>query len=244
MRSAALMTYMLASYTRSYRYFAPLAFTIISVMLIYSYRPNPIMDSYAETAALLFIGSAWLGMNFLNHDQGRQSMLLIIHAGSPRRYYAAQYGAAAIIGFMLCIFAVVYPVVFDMFGEPMSAPILALGFAGHFGLSLIGISLSLFFQPGWIENQGRAAGCLIILIILSLAGKSLVQSLPAFYSFIPYVLPPVSVMVDVLMNARELSTLKISGTVLYLLVYTLVTFAIYLRIACNKDAASLLRKSG
>lgn len=244
MRAMALMKYMLASYTRSYRYFAPLAFTIISVLLIYSYRPNPVLDSYAVTASLLFIGSAWLGMNFLNHDQGRQSMLLIIHAGSPRRYYAAQYGAAAIIGFLMCVFAVVYPAAFRMFGEPVSAPVLALALAGHFSLSLIGISLSLFFQPGWIENQGRAAGGLIILIILSLAGKSLVDSLPAFYGFIPYVLPPVSVMIDVLMNARELTTLRIGGTVLYLLAYPLVSFAIYLRIACNKDAASLLRKSG
>ena len=46
----SLIHYMLASYTRSYRYFAPMAFMLISVVFIYSYRPNPIMDSYAVTA--------------------------------------------------------------------------------------------------------------------------------------------------------------------------------------------------
>ena len=79
----SLIHYMLASYTRSYRYFAPMAFMLISVVFIYSYRPNPIMDSYAVTAAFLFVGSAWLGLNFLNHDQGRQTMLLIVHSGRP-----------------------------------------------------------------------------------------------------------------------------------------------------------------
>lgn len=238
------MKYMLISYTRSYRYFAPLAFTVVSVLLIYSYRPNPILDSYSVTAALLFIGSAWLGMNFLGHDRGRESMLLIVHAGSPRRYYTVQYLAAVVLSLAMCAFAVLYPILFGMFGEPVTPAVLALSFLGHFGPALTGVSLALYFQSSWMENQGRAAGYLLILIILSLSGTSVVQQLPGFFGFIPYVLPPVSVVVDALMNAREYPGFRVAGTVAYPFVYGSLLFLLYLKFACAKDAASAMRKSG
>lgn len=239
-----LIRYLLASYTRSYRYFAPVAFILISVVFIYSYRPNPILDSYAVTAALLFIGSAWLGMNFLNHDRGRQSMLLIVHSGSAGRLYTGQFLTVALLSLIFSLFAVCYPIVFGMFDKPITFYELALGYLGHAALSLLGISLSLFFQIGFIENQGRAAGLLLMVIVLSLAGQSIVQELPVYLGFVPYVLPPVSVMINLFMHAEEMSTLVLTLTITYLFIYSIILVVIYLWIACRKDAANAIRKVG
>lgn len=240
----SMIRYLLASYTRSYRYFAPLAFIMISVMLIYSYRPNPIMSSYAVTSALLFIGSAWLGLNFFNHDQGRQSMLLIIHSGRPIRYYAAQFVTAALLSMVFSLFAVLYPVVFGMFDKPISLSEFALGLMGHVALALLGISISAFFQFGFIENQGRAAGLLIILMVISLAGQTLQQKIPSDFGFIIYVLPPVSTMIDLFMHIEDRAAISTFVTILYSYLYSFILLAIYLLTVCRKDAAALIRKVG
>lgn len=239
-----LIKYMLASYTRSYRYFAPVAFILISVVFIYSYRPNPILDSYAVTAVLLFIGSAWLGMNFLNHDQGRQSILLIVHSGSSRRFYTAQYSTVALLSLIFSLFAVLYPIIFGMFDKPITFDELALSYVGHAGLALLGISLSLFFQISFMENQGRAAGLLFMVIVLALAGQSIVQGLPDSFGFVPYILPPVSVMINLFMHAEGMSMLMLTLTITYLFIYSFILLVIYLWIACRKDAANAIRKVG
>lgn len=240
----ALIRYMLVSYTRSYRYFAPMAFIVISVMLIYSYRPNPIMSSYAVTSTLLFIGSAWLGLNYFNHDQGRQSMLLIIHSGKPIRYYAAQYITAALLSMIFSLFAVLYPIMLGMFDKPISLSEFALGYLGHVALALLGISLSAFFQFGFIENQGRAAGLLIILIVISIAGQTLEQKIPSAIGSIIYLLPPVSTMIDLFMHVEERSTFSIFTMIVYSYLYSFILLAIYLWTVCRRDASALSRKVG
>lgn len=240
----SLIHYMLASYTRSYRYFAPIAFMLISVVFIYSYRPNPIMDSYAVTAAFLFVGSAWLGLNFLNHDQGRQTMLLIVHSGKAIRYYAAQYLTVTLLSILFSLFAVLYPIVFGMFDKPITLSQFVLGYLGHAALSLLGISISVFFQFGFMENQGRAAGLLLIVIVISLAGQSIVQDDFAYLRMIPYVLPPVSVMIDMLIHADERSRAMLFMTLTYTFIYSFILLAVYLWTACRKDAATMIRKVG
>lgn len=239
-----LLRYLFASYTRSYRYFAPIAFMIITLLLLYSYKPNPVMDSYAVTSTLLFIGCAWLGMNFLNHDQGRQTVLLILHTGSARAFYATQYAALIVIGFVLSVLAVVYPVLTGMFDEPVGIERFTLALLSHLSLSLLGAVISLYFQSGWIENQGRSIGLLLILMVMSIAGLSVGDSLPDAFIVVAYILPPASLVIDMLMNTDERGLASGAIMLLYTYIYTAVILLIYLKIACSKDAAEIIRKSG
>ncbi|WJH29970.1 hypothetical protein N6H13_04325 [Paenibacillus sp. CC-CFT742] len=50
-----LTRYLLRQYIRSQKYFAPVVMYIIAMLLIYSYQPNPVADSYSVTAMLLFL---------------------------------------------------------------------------------------------------------------------------------------------------------------------------------------------
>lgn len=75
----SLIAYFLRSYTFSQRYFAPVAGTLIAVLILYSYKPNPVMNSYAASAVMLFVGCAWLGLSFLNHEQAVQRQVAVVH---------------------------------------------------------------------------------------------------------------------------------------------------------------------
>ncbi len=239
-----LLRYLIASYTRSYRYFAPFSFMIISVLLLYSYKPNPVMDSYAVTSTLLFMGFAWMGMTFLNHDQGRQTSLLLLHTGSAGVFYVTQYAVLVTFSAIMSTMAVIYPILTGMFNEPVGMERFVIAWLAHLLLSLLGSAISLYFQSGWIENQGRAIGLICIVVILSIAGLSVVSSLPGKMTFMAYILPPVSLMIDMLMHADEQGLIKCAWALLYTFGYTAVLFLVYLNRACTKDAAELVRKSG
>ncbi|WP_339248955.1 hypothetical protein [Paenibacillus sp. FSL P2-0136] len=71
------------SYTVSQRFFGPVAGVIIAVLILYSYKPNPVMSSYSATAVFLFIACAWLGLSFLNHEQAVQKQVVIVQSAVP-----------------------------------------------------------------------------------------------------------------------------------------------------------------
>lgn len=239
-----LLRYLLASYTRSYKYFAPIAFMIITVMLLYSYKPSPVLDSYAVTSTLLFIGFAWLSLNYLNHDQGQQISLLILHTRSARTFFFTQYSVLIMMSLVVSILSVIYPMVTHMFAEPVGIMRFCLALLAHIFLAWLGSTIALFFQSGWMENHGRAVGMLLVLIVLSIAGLSITDYLPHGFVFIAYLLPPVSLIIDMLMHADE-RRLWISVIALtYSLVYTVVLVIVYIKAACAKDATEFNRKSG
>ena len=95
-----------------------------------------------------------------------------------------------------------------------------------------------------MENQGRAAGLLLIVIVISLAGQSIVQDDLAYLRMIPYVSPPVSVMIDMLIHADERSRAMLFMTLTYTFIYSFILLAVYLWTACRKDAATMIRKVG
>ena len=239
-----LLRYLLVSYTRSYRYFSPIAFMIISVMILYSYKPNPVMDSYAVTSTFLFIGCAWLGTSFLNHDQGRQTVLLILHTGSARVFYSTQYAVLVLIGLIMSAAVVLYPMLTGMFGVTVGLSRFVVALTAHILLSGLGAAVALFFQSGWIENQGRATGLMLILLVLSIAGISLADSLPGSLRMMVYLLPPASPMIDMLMHAEKRGMLSGAYALVYAFGYIAALLLIYLKAACAKDAAELIRKAG
>ncbi|KKO53339.1 hypothetical protein [Paenibacillus sp. DMB20] len=240
----SVLKYLLVSYTRSYRYFGPVAFVIITVLFLYSYKPNPVMDSYAVTSSILFIGCAWLGLSFLNHDQGRQTGLLVLHSGSALTFYIAQFAAIVLLAACLSAGAVLYPMLTGMFNEPVGWMRFLTALSAHVSLSLLGAAIALFFQNGWIENYGRAAGMMLVLIVFSFAGLSLGSQLPEYAKWVIYLLPPVSPMVDMMMHDSERLLWEKAGMIAYSLGYTAFLLVVYLKAACSKDTADLIRKAG
>ncbi|UNK16616.1 hypothetical protein MNQ98_19200 [Paenibacillus sp. N3/727] len=131
-----------------------------------------------------------------------------------------------------------------MFDEPVGWSRFVIALMAHISLSGLGAAVALFFQSGWIENQGRAAGLMLILIVLSIAGLSLADSLPTSISILVYLLPPASPMIDMLMHSDQRGIARSAYTLLFSFGYTAVLLIIYLKAALAKDAAELIRKAG
>ncbi|MWV43449.1 hypothetical protein GRF59_07365 [Paenibacillus sp. HJL G12] len=232
----ALARFLLKSYTRKHAYFAPLAGTLIAMFLLYSYKPNPVMDSYAVTSVFLFIGASWTGLTFLNHGSPQQEQLHIIHIGSMRRYMFSQLLAMLIPIVLFAILFIVYPILTHMFGEPVRLQQLFQATCGHLVMGMLGIMLSLFFQRAWMPNGTQATALLLILVIVSIGAKPIIAILPISLAWLHWLLPPVSPIMDGLLNSSKSAPGEVWGMIGWSLIYILLLGVAYMAISIRRDA--------
>ncbi|MEC0167631.1 hypothetical protein [Paenibacillus graminis] len=229
----ALMVYLLRSYTASQRYFGPVAGTIIAVLILYSYTPNPVMNSYAATAIILFAGSAWMGLSFLNHEHPVQRQVSIVQARSKWRYNLGTLLTLGLFILLLDLLIVTYPVLTGHFDEPAGLYRMTLAFAGHFLLGLLGMAVSLYLQAAWVPKTSYAAGLLLTVLIISIGAGKMSALIPG--PFVHLLLPPAAPVMDVLMNADSLPLMRVMGAFLHALVYIMLLIGFYLYRSSRMD---------
>ncbi|WDM23935.1 hypothetical protein [Paenibacillus polymyxa] len=231
--------YVLQSYTRSRRYVPPVIIYLFAMMLIYSYKPSPIADSYSVTALLLFFASAWLGVSLLNHEHPVQKQLSVQHTRRHWIYFSAELIAAYILLVFMTGVAVIYPVVFRMFEHVPSTLQWIVGVIGHLSLALLGLSLSLFCQRIFIAKMNRSLSLVIIALTASLAGPRLTELLPVGVQWMIWILPPAHLIVNAMMNLDQMHTEDVIWALLLPVVYAFVMIGAYIKIVSRKELDGL-----
>ncbi|CAI6034152.1 hypothetical protein PAECIP112173_00752 [Paenibacillus sp. JJ-100] len=222
-----LCRYLLQHHLRSQRFFAPMVIYVTTVLLFYSYKPNPIADSYSVTAMLLFWGAAWLGLMVMNTEPAGQMQLLIVHTGSKRKIAAGQIICAWIMALSLTVFTVLYPVLFGMFDRRPTANEWIMTWSGHLVLSMLGISIAVFFQKSYISKVSRSMPALIMVLIISFIQVSLAEQLPEALRWITGILPPAFYLVQEMMNSETMMQSSYFGIVIWNMVYAVVLLLIH-----------------
>ncbi|WP_225999394.1 hypothetical protein [Paenibacillus sp. BJ-4] len=231
--------YILQSYTRSRRYVPPVVIYFFAMMLIYSYKPSPIADSYSVTALLLFFASAWLGISLLNHEHPVQKQLSVQHNRQHWIYFSAELIAAYIMLVFMTGVAVIYPVVFKMFVHVPSVLQWVVGIIGHLSLALLGLSLSLFCQRIFIAKTNRSLSLVIIALTVSLAGPRLAELLPVGAEWMIWILPPAHMNVNAMMNLEQLPLGEVIWSLLLPVLYAFVLIGVYIKIVSRKELNGL-----
>ncbi|MFC3746445.1 hypothetical protein [Paenibacillus sp. GCM10012306] len=231
----SLVVYMLRSYTLSQRYFAPFASIIIAVLVLYSYTPNPVMNSYAATAVILFTGCAWLGLSFLNHEHPVQRQLTTVHLRSIRKYNMGSLLTLGVLILLLDLLIVVYPLVTGRFDEKAGLYRIMLALVGHALLGMLGIAISLFLQSSMIKKASHATGILLGVIIVSIGGTKITELLPGSLTYLRLLLPPVSSVMDAMMNADQIPGVDMLIPFLHIFIYTALLIGFYSYIAGKRD---------
>jgi hypothetical protein len=236
----SLILYMLRSYTLSQRYFASFAGIIIAVLILYSYTPNPVMNSYAATAVILFIGCAWMGLSFLNHEHPVQRQLTTLHVSSARKYSAGSILTLAVLTLLLGMLVVVYPLAAGRFDEEAGAYRIGLALVGHGLLGMLGVSLSLYLQTSVVKKSSHATGMLLAIIILSIGGAKIAEALPpGARVLLRLLLPPVSPLMDALMNADQLPGTDMLIAFIHVSLYIALLIGFYMYWTGRRDVSKI-----
>lgn len=188
-----LIKYTLHDYIRSHKYFPPISTFMILIFVFYTYTPNPIIDSYAVTAVILYIISAWVCLSILQLDPPVQRQLMAIQVRSWNRYYVSKLISAVIISSILSAYALLYPIVFNMFSEPVTLTIGLVSFANYLILGILGVSLASLFSKVIMKSAINSFGGLTLTIVLSLAAIGVERVLPSFLKNVLWVMPPATI---------------------------------------------------
>jgi hypothetical protein len=231
----SLIAYMLRSYTRSQRYFGPLAGIVIAVQILYSYKPNPVMNSYAATAVMLFISCAWMGLSFLNHEHPVHRQIAVVHLRSAVKHSVGCILSLAFLTLLLDLILVIYPWVTGHFAESPGVYRFSLALAGHGLLGMLGVSISLYLQSSWVKKGSHAAGIMLGIVIMSLGGTQISDSLPGSLHFLIWLLPPVAPVMEVMMKADTIPLAELLGSFAHALLYITLLIGFYLYRSRQRD---------
>ncbi|WP_440118909.1 hypothetical protein [Paenibacillus sp. QZ-Y1] len=233
-----LTRYLLRHHIRSQKYFAPVILYIITMLLIYSYKPNPIADSYSVTAMLIFFGAAWLGLMVMNTEPAGQYQLLILHAGSRRKVVMGQLICAWVTQLMLIAITVMYPVFTGMFDRQPTGEEWIMAWLGHLALSLLGLGISVFFQKSYIPLLSRSMPALIVVLLLSFVQGSLIERLPESLQWLGRILPPAFYLVREMMLFEDLKIDSLFLITLWAVIYAWVLLILHLWLSGRRDLRS------
>lgn len=214
----ALVKYLLVDLQRSNRYFMPTVFYGLIVLWMYSVRPNPVMESYSATVALLFGAALWFGFMVEGTEAQVQRELTMLHAGGWRRYAWGRLLLMAVWGLALSLWGVLVPAVWGAFERAPTALELVLAFYSHWISFLIGAALSwLFAVLGDNPRSRLVLGMLALALALAVGG--LESSLPSWAGWLTWLLPPVYRLMQVLAKYPSMDPAAVALWFLYPLVY-------------------------
>lgn len=215
----ALLAYIHRCFIRSYRYGAPSVIYLGILLLIYSTVPNPIMESYAFTSALLFVAAAAIGSLTIDVETANQEMATLAHTRSIVRLGGAKLLYAWIFASVLGAAAVLYPALLGRFERLPYPEELAMGLLYHAALALLGVSLSGWFSVKLIYSRFYAILGLCIWVTLGLGAGGIANALPEPLAWLAHALPPIPLTMHALTFYGELSAgskwLPIGAAALY-----------------------------
>ncbi|MDQ0232879.1 hypothetical protein [Metabacillus malikii] len=227
-----LIKYSLHDYIRSYKYFPPVSTYFIFIVIFYTYKPNPVIGSYAVTALILYIVSAWLCISILSLDSSVQKQLMILHMKSGNRYYLSKLMSVWLVAMVLTVYAFLYPIIFDMFKEPVTLSTGLVSLANHSLLATLGICVASLFSKGLMDNQVNSYGGLSLIVTLSIAALGIYNYLPPSFKNIVWILPPAVITQNPLgdWSGESISELTIFPFI-WIIIYSVLLVMLFLKLA-------------
>ncbi|PER08748.1 ABC transporter permease [Bacillus cereus] len=184
----ALIRYHFLDYTKSYKYIPPIAMYVINLLFVYTYKPNPIVSTYLETALALYLLSAWITVTIFHTEDPIQEQITISHTNNISTLYVGKYITALLICTVLSFISVIYPIILQMFNETMTASLFLVGFLAHISLSILGISIGTLFTRNIIHKASTAWLSLTFILLITIASirfkKEILWFLPPVESFL------------------------------------------------------------
>jgi hypothetical protein len=160
--------YLLADALRRKRVLAPLAFYLFAVIGTYVYNNNPVRDSMASTAVLLFGAAAWLGVAIGGAEPDSQRQITSVALGGIERLLAARALGAAVLLAPLIVFALVEPIAVGALAHDPTAADLALGATAHVLCAAAGLVLGGALAPPAVRRPAWALALVIGVFALGI----------------------------------------------------------------------------
>lgn len=203
-----LLRYQWSGYVRSHRYIPPLTVFILTLFVNYTYKPNPIIDSYSFTSLMLFLIMGWFTVTIFHAEDEGQKQVTLMHAKSEAAYYLSLFFVCLAAGFCLSAGSTAYPVVFDAFGTAVHPVHILLGFLAHFSLAVLAVALCAVFTRGIIKKKENTWWGVLSVLIASIAIVTLKDSILSVKGLI-WLVPPLHLSLDIMSADDSIASIPV-----------------------------------
>ncbi|MDN3955901.1 hypothetical protein [Sporolactobacillus laevolacticus] len=224
-----VLRYQAMNYFRSYLFVPPFVIYTVLLFVNYSYRPNPIMDSYALTSILGYLLAAWFTISVFHVEEKVQETIAIVHLKSMSSFYIWKFAFVALIGVLLSVISTLFPIAFGMFDERITFPEISIGFLSHFLLFVLSMSFTSLMTRRLVKNSANTWLGTCFMLAITLAAPGIMDILPKQLQPMMNFLPPVYPLLKWLESAQSpLFTLHAALLFLWIIGYSLVLMILFM----------------
>jgi hypothetical protein len=167
----------------------PLVTFLVVLGVLYSFRPVPVLSSYAITAMALYPIAAWISLVLLGSEDETQREVSAVHAGGLRRVYLAKLASIVLAVVALTVVALLVPELLHEFTHQPTAAQLLLGVLAHLTSAVPAILIGALFSNPIVRRQGYALGG-VLLCLLTIPADDLRGVPQGFWRLVGHLLPP------------------------------------------------------
>jgi len=178
----------------------------------------------------------WFTITVLHAEDGVQKQITTLHTKKKKRYYLALIINCAIIGLILSLIAVAYPIVFHSFGPKVQIIHIVTGLLAHFSLAVLSISLSLFFTRDLVKTHVNSWWGVTGILIASLA-MAVAQTKILSIKLLAWLLPPIRYVLEITMVDDKITQLPATVYIQFgwIFIYSLILMIIYIAIVSKRS---------
>lgn len=162
---AALTRYWLAVLVHSQRYFPPLLFYVVGVVVLTANGTGPLTGAYGSCCAVLFLAALWLTVALIAVEDPVQRAITVVNARSSAKVLAG----AVLVAVLGCLSGLVFGLVFPILSgsHPVSGAAIAVGALGQLGAGLTGAAVGLICSRPVVRRPALSLGLAVILAIVA-----------------------------------------------------------------------------
>ena len=187
---SAFIRYQLINFVRSLKFIPPAVVFLAWIIILYAYNNAPILSSFGVSSIALYLVMTWMTMALFALEEESEKLILFTYLGSKNKYLAGKWMTAMAMMVPLLLFSIFFPIVTESFKGDMSLKLYSFTFYSHLVFSALGILVGTLFSATRLATKKYAWLSAVFVIIVSLASKSLIETVP-FLKIMLWVFPPV-----------------------------------------------------
>lgn len=192
-----LIRYHFVVYMKTNKYIMPLLAWIMIMFCAYMQKPLEIVSSYMVSLGALFFVATWVNITYLDSVDQVGEQIMLLKASTRRKYYASKVTFMILLGAILSLIGVFFPVVQnianggDMFTRSFTGMDIVSSALLHLVVTCICTSVALLFQPQVMKNRKMSLLCTVFVLLFGLLKLAIRDDFPVSKYFL-WIFPPMS----------------------------------------------------
>lgn len=140
----ALIRYNLDYYEKSFKYIVPLVVYVLFLAINYQIT-SPVWSTYFIAAIGTFVLAAFIGSGLTTCENITQQGITRLHLRNDVKFHLAKIISSLLIMIVICVLAVLFPVVTDFFTRSLTFYEILIALVTHLLFAIMGTAIGIFF---------------------------------------------------------------------------------------------------